>query len=514
MNAHRSTILLLLALVPVSAAAAQRSSPEQRAARYMNSVRRDPSLLLNFMQQMPKGGDLHNHLSGSVYAESYIRWAVDDGLCVDAKSFTLLEPPCETVAGKPSASDALNHPDFYAAIIDAWSMRDWNPARDSGHDHFFASFPKFEPVSDAHTGDMLAEVAAQAARDHLAYLELMFAPDQGAALTLGAQLEKQDPEFAALAEHYDFNAMRNKMMPHMPDVLAAGRRNLDDYESRMRQYLHCGSAGADGGCRVVVRYLYQVLRGFTPAQVFAQILTGFEMAARDPRTVGFNLVMPEDWYVPMRDFSLHMRMIDFLRRFYPKVHISLHAGELSPGMVPPQGLSFHIRESIEVGHAERIGHGAAVMHERDPIGLMKEMAARKVAVEICLTSNDVILGLRGAEHPLPAYLRYGVPVALATDDQGVARSNMTREYLRAVQTYGFSYGQLKRIARASLEHSFLPGDSLWRDLPQGRAVAACASDGLGAEKPAAACRKFLAANERARVQWNEENEFQRFERQF
>jgi adenosine deaminase len=263
-----------------------------------------------------------------------------------------------------------------------------------------------------------------------------------------------------------------------------------------------------------VRYLYHVLRGFTPAQVFAQILTGFEMAARDPRTVGFNLVMPEDWYVPMRDFSLHMRMIGFLRRFYPKVHISLHAGELSPGMVPPQGLSFHIRESVEVAHAERVGHGVAVMHERDPIGLMKEMAARNIAVEICLTSNDVILGIRSAEHPLPTYLRYGVPVALATDDQGVARSDMTREYLRAVQTYGFTYGQLKRIARASLEHSFLPGDSLWRDLPQGRAVAACASSGPGAETSSAPCRKFLEANERARVQWSEEAEFKRFERQF
>ena len=85
-------------------------------------------------------------------------------------------------------------------------------------------------------------------------------------------------------------------------------------------------------------------------------------------------------------------------------------------------------------------------------------------VEICLTSNDVILGIAGEYHPLPIYMKYGVPVALATDDEGVSRSDMTHEYLRAVETYDFiSYRDLKRMARMSLEHSFLPGPSLWSD---------------------------------------------------
>jgi adenosine deaminase len=125
------------------------------------------------------------------------------------------------------------------------------------------------------------------------------------------------------------------------------------------------------------------------------------------------------------------------------------------GLVPPEGLAFHIRESIEKGHAERIGHGASVMNERDATALLQEMAKRKVLVEICLTSNDLILGVRGREHPLPVYLRHAVPVALATDDQGVSRSDMTHEYLRAVETYSLTYTDLKRLARHSLEYSFL-----------------------------------------------------------
>jgi adenosine deaminase len=142
------------------------------------------------------------------------------------------------------------------------------------------------------------------------------------------------------------------------------------------------------------------------------------------------------------------------------------------------------------------------------------MAQRKVAVEICLTSNDVILGVEGANHPLQEYLAHGVPVALATDDQGVSRSDMTHEYLRAVETYKFSYTNLKRMARESLEHSFLAGESLWRPGGDFQAVAACTADRPDTEKNSAACQKFLDGSERARVQWELEGAFAKFERKY
>jgi adenosine deaminase len=265
-----------------------------------------------------------------------------------------------------------------------------------------------------------------------------------------------------------------------------------------------------------VRFLYQVLRGLPPEQVFAQMLLGFETVwTSDRRFVGLNLVMPEDWYVPTHDFKLHMAMLDYLHSVYPQVHISLHAGEIAMGLVKPEDLSFHIRESVERGHAERIGHGVDIMSEKDPIGLLKEMAERNVLVEINLTSNDQILGVSGEDHPLPIYMKYGVPVALATDDEGVARSDMTHEYLRAVEEQHLSYADLKRMARQSLEHSFLPGQSLWAETKKEfRIVAACAGDPAVEEKPSAACGQFLVANERAREQWKLEGEFARFEKKY
>ncbi len=85
------------------------------------------------------------------------------------------------------------------------------------------------------------------------------------------------------------------------------------------------------------------------------------------------------------------------------------------------------------------------------------MAARDVMVEICLTSNAVILSVSDPQHPLREYMRAGVPVALATDDEGVARSDMTHEYLRGAEEQKLTYLELKKMARTSVEHAFRAG---------------------------------------------------------
>ena len=141
--------------------------------------------------------------------------------------------------------------------------------------------------------------------------------------------------------------------------------------------------------------------------------------------------------------------------------MSLHAGELAPGLVPPEGLCCHVRLAVEVARADRIGHGVDVMYEDRPYELMNDMAAKRVMVEINLTSNDMILGIKGKDHPFSLYRKFGVPVALSTDDEGVSRIDLTHEYVRAVETYDLSYADLRHMVRNSLEYSFLPGPSLW-----------------------------------------------------
>lgn len=481
----------------------QAATAEQKTARYFDSIRNQPPLLHAFLQQMPKGGDLHNHLSGAVYAESLIKWAVQDGLCIDRNALSLTQPPCDPAANKPPAAAALQDPTLYGHLLDAFSMRQFHPGPESGHDHFFATFGKFGAATNGHTAEMLAEVRQRAAEGHLQYMELMFNPDGGAAARLGMQLAWND----------DLAVMRDQLLSNgLPQVVSNASKFLDEAEQKENAELHCGQPQTLPGCSVQARYLYQVARGLPKEAVFAQILAGFELAAKDSRVVGLNLVMAEDWYVPIHDFQHHMEMLNFLHGIYPKVHITLHAGELTQDLVPPEEL-YHIRASIERGHAERIGHGVDVMMETDPLGLLRLMADKKTLVEVCLTSNDVILNVTGTHHPLPLYLKYGVPIALATDDEGVSRGDIVQEYQRAAETYHLSYLDLKKFARNSLEYSFLPGRSLWWN-HSARKAKECDRDVPSAESISSGCKVFLTENEKARQQWALEKTFAEFENKF
>jgi adenosine deaminase len=482
-------------------------TPEQKTGRYLDSIRGNPELLVAFLHDVPKGGDLHNHLDGAIYAEDLIDFAASSNFCVDRTTSRLIAPPCdscEKYTAKPAIRCSYGDQVLYNQIIDAWSMRNWHAGDESGHDHFFATFDKFIPASAAHVAEDVSTVINRAAKEHVQYIEFMHTADGQAAAELGFKL----------GWNSDFGKMRENLLAGgLKEIAAATSKTLAEDDARAHSELKCGTVDAEPGCNVTVRYLYQVLRGLPHEAVFAQIVLGFELASSDPHFVGLNLVMPEDWYVPTHDFNEHMAMLDYLHGVYRKVHITLHAGELAAGLVKPEDLSFHIRASVERGHAERIGHGVSVMLEKDPIGLLKEMAAHNVLVEINLTSNDQILDVSGDNHPLPVYMKYGVPVAISTDDEGVARSDMTHEYLRAVEGYHLSYAELKRMTRQSLEHSFLPGESLWAEVKgEFRPVAACA--GAAAEKPSAACERFLSASERAREQWKLEAAYAEFEKKF
>lgn len=486
------------------------TTAEERTARAFDASRADPLDLRAFLVGMPKGGDLHVHLAGAVYAESWIRAGAEDKLCVNLAALSFIQPTVGAGAsckrGDVPAAQAFSDQHLYDALVDAFSMRGFLPTTGvTGHDHFFNAFPRFGSVGARHTGEWLDEVASRAAAQNEQYLELMVTPPFDRTAAIAKQL--------AWHGDRDFNEFREQLLAKgLRDDVAVVRAYLDQAEALRRQNEHCGEANASGGCSVQIKYIYQVLRAFPPAQVFAQTLLGFEAGAVDPRIVGINYVQPEDNYVAMSDYGLHMQMLEFLHGLYPKVHISLHAGELSPELVPPDGLCCHIRLAVEQAHAERIGHGVDVMQEERPYELLKEMAAKHVMVEINLTSNDVILGVTGAEHPLPIYGKFGVPVALSTDDEGVSRIDLTHEYVRAVETYGFTYPELKQMVRTSIEHSFLPGVSLWKERDRfDHPVPECAADALGAEKHSQGCAALLQSSERARQQWELEHRFNVFE---
>ena len=125
------------------------------------------------------------------------------------------------------------------------------------------------------------------------------------------------------------------------------------------------------------------------------------------------------------------------------------------GLVPPDDLDFHINAAVRTAGAERIGHGVSIRHEQGAKPLLRLMARKHILAEQCLTSNKQVLGIDGRRHSFPVYRRFGVPIALCTDDEGVSRTDLTEQYLLATREYHLSYGALKRISRDSLEYGFL-----------------------------------------------------------
>jgi len=484
---------------------------EAHAADRFDDLLDDSAGLADFLHDVPKGADLHNHLSGAVYAETLLGWAFEDGNCINRTTFAAVSPGSCSASTSPTPTAGT----FFEQIIDAWSMRNFVPGAQSGRDHFFATFGKFGLIAANHRDDEIADLAIRAARENQLYIETMFNLGRNVG-TLAADSWTGTLTAADLPVLF----ARIRSAPTFAAEIADDVAVVESARSGYRRSLGCDGATPPPACDVTVRFIAQVSRTGANDQIFGQLIGAFEMAAVNGQIVGANLSSPEDDTASINNYDLHMAMLDFLYGRYTAagtspLQITLHAGELTAASLPPGSTAntFHIRKAVQIAHAARIGHGLDILSETDSSALMDEMRDRNVLVEICLSSNDQILEVRGAAHPLAQYLAHGVPVALATDDQGVSRSSLAGEYLRAARDQLIDYRQLKTFARQSLEHAFVPGSSLWSAIETGTPTAACTPTdtmGVGTE-PDATCQQLLNGSERARLQWELERRFLVFE---
>ena len=437
---------------------------EAATAAYLETIRDDPKLLDVFLVEMPLGGDLHHHLSGGVYAETYLGWALADGdFCIQTSGLSL----------STSCGDGNDVPvptgrrELYLDVVRAWSMFQFEPGpSESGADHFFATFSKFGAISGTRHGSMLADIRSRAAGENLQYIEPMLTSnsvarslgqDVWAAMGGGAMTESDYPDLhaAILADSGFFNAR---------DFIV---EDVEDSEAIADSEQDCGSGSPDAGCDVETRYQAYISRSGSDAGIFGQMVAAYEAAAIEPRLVGLNLVGPEYGSTAMANYDRLMAMLGYLQGAYAgmsPLRLSLHAGEISESTIPG-GYSLdeedHIRQAVEVAGARRVGHGMDVMFESDPQGLLDMLREQDVLVEVCLASNDIILEVSGPSHPVHDYIEAGVPVALGTDDQGVARSSPAAEYARAVADQDLDYYELKAMARAEpASTTFLEGARL------------------------------------------------------
>ena len=270
---------------------------EGRVAAHLEQIRSDPHQLREFMRAMPKGADLHNHLSGAVSTRSSSTSPCRAACASRRRPQLPCRAPARTAAARPPTC-ALIPPS--EKLARAWSMKDFPQGKSSraGHDHFFATFDKFMAVTtNDFNGKLQADVANSAARNHQQYLETMISP----AFPQAAKLAKQvgyDKDLAALHERLTSGGKLDRLVN-------AAHKEADNTDRDFRKAAQCGTASAQPGCTVETRFLSHALRALAPAEVFTQLELGMALAEKDRRFVGVNLVQPEDDKNALRNYRLH-----------------------------------------------------------------------------------------------------------------------------------------------------------------------------------------------------------------
>ncbi len=185
----------------------------------------------------------------------------------------------------------------------------------------------------------------------------------------------------------------------------------------------------------------QAILRFTPGAE-QSLIDSWEFVSRNEPWVAVNMVGRED-----NDKGYPLRFLPTLRKLRlddGSVRLSIHAGEVDEP-------NHHIRDTLLLG-ADRIGHGLNLITDNDT---MLKMRHGPYLVEINLISNLLLEYVSDySQHPFPEYLRTGIPVALSTDDRGMWDSTMTDEFFVAVKEFNLSWAEIKQLSHNSLQYSF------------------------------------------------------------
>ncbi|MCF6311810.1 MAG: hypothetical protein L3J39_05095 [Verrucomicrobiales bacterium] len=401
---------------------------------------------------MPKGGDLHHHYSGTLYAETYLDWVKEKKWLIDPTTLHIIKKDADQKDSLLSVDQVRADNTLYRKLLSLWSDKDfWN------HNHpqsppdkqFFSTFSYFSPVMDEYTERGLQLIKQRALAENVSYIETMLT--EMGVYQLFLEQKKYLSYNQSLRQAQSQDEIHTILSQVKKQLLAtpAFTLRIDHYISNLEKY-HQSIDSED----FTMRYQSYALRVIDPMPVFKDLLAAFIAANQSELVVGVNILGPENNLTALKDYSLHMQMFNYLSGEYPKVKKSIHAGELTIGMVRPKSLKFHIREARKIAGADRIGHGIDLMYEKDSPELLQDLK-ENAAIEINLSSNQFILGVKGLRHPYLIYSDYGVPIVISSDDSGVSRNNLSHEYVLLATRYQPSYSQIKKYVYNSITYSFL-----------------------------------------------------------
>ncbi|WP_373551482.1 adenosine deaminase [Haliscomenobacter sp.] len=455
------TWLLLALLILPSITLSSQVSAEKYISDYLNSIRDNRALLTAFFQQMPKGGDLHNHFSGSIYAESYFDYALKADFWVNLRTLALYDKaptPNEDIKRFSEVKAAGGLDALRYQLLRFWSIKDYFEGDEASDKHFFDAFDKFDLPSKGLLREGLLELKQRAKAENVQYIECMYRSAKHgldlsdlkgyAAVLDSLQRQRNSVGLARVLDtlyaQFLKKGIEAKVLDYAQNIEKTHRElMLDDSTFTMRFQ------------SFVIRVLEDQLA------VFGNSVAAFMSAERSNLIVGVNIVAPEDNANSMRNYWLHMQLFKWCKKQFPTVKFSMHAGELTLGLVKPEELNWHINAAVREAGAHRIGHGVDLAYENKVFDLLKLMQTQQVAVEINLTSNEYILKVKDDRHPISLYRSAKVPIVISTDDAGILRSNLTEQFVLLANRYkNLSYAEIKQYILNSIKFSFIEEEKL------------------------------------------------------
>ncbi len=426
-----------------------------------NDIKNDSAKLLMFLKAFPKGGDLHNHSLGGGYSEFLYDIAIERNFYFDRNTkFFLNKREFSELKDKSQVVSIEEFKNFYSQeFFDNYSIRGLkNPS--NGREHFFQTFPM--TISTKVTeNELILQIANRNILENVQYLEII--SDCIPENIISHYKEGFDLSSFSLDKMEEYIIKLEKL--NTPSNYLEVKGFLDEREEYLKINLNT---------EITIKYLPYLRRvSSTLMEFFIEGYYSILYSFLDRRIGGINLVEVEDHVNSRKNFSSHLAILKFLYNYFEEKHnftpnYSLHAGELTLAISPMEDMSSRIGSSIFLKHdfkptskayTKRIGHGVSIPWEDNKT--LTTLHMNNIPIEICLSSNEIILGVSYREHPFNFYKYNDIPMVICTDDEAVSRSNIIIEYHKAITRYDLSYSDLKLLIRNTLEFSFLRGEGLF-----------------------------------------------------
>lgn len=439
-------------------------SYSQSTNDYFEKIRNNEAELTAFFSQMPKGGDLHHHFSGSIYAEPLLQHAIIENFYLNTETMDVLKEKPSTGNWEQFSTLKNNGTlDTYKQkTMQKWSVKDYNHVDYPSDKLFFESFIKFEPAIKGNFGPGLLELKKRAISENVSYIETQLS-------TIPTTMNTDDltpfnVRLRKLALMKDEKAITKALDSVYNSLIKKNAASYaNDFNTNFVTKLHNDLKIDDK--QFTMRYQNFVLRFMEPVDLFKNLVIAFISADQSPLMAGVNIVSPEDGETSMKDYWLHMLLFKYCHSRYPNVKYTMHAGELTLGLVQPEELTWHIGAAVYTAGANRIGHGVDIAYEKDSYDLLRYMAKKSIPIEINLVSNEFILKVKESRHPLTLYKNFDVPIVISTDDAGILRTNMTEQYVLLAKRYkDVSYTDIKQYVYNSINYSFIKEASVKKQL--------------------------------------------------